>query len=313
MAHLSDDRAQILLIGALAMAVAFVALALVLNSSVYVENLANRENVVVGGQGPTGHQGDVRRGVGKAVVAGNANGTSLSDREAEVEQGVATLRSALRAYHAERATVANVTLVDTDEGTHVFRSTDGNFTAPNDDDPHWQLTAKKNRFRYFSMNVSRSGLKDIGLNSPSEVFYLRVDDGTDVWTVYIYKNISVSPDETVVRVDPSGATCTDATGSRTDINITSARVAGEHCEALDFFESVDPPYTVEFRNAGAGNVSGQYDFTVEEPAPLSPDYAGDGGITTQEVVYDATAETVYYSPDARYVADVRAAPGEPDA
>lgn len=315
MAHLSDDRAQMLLIGSLAIAVAFVAIALILNSSVYVENLANRENVVVGGGGPTGYQSDVRRGVGRAVVAGNANRSTYPDREGDVEQGVRTLNDALGGYHAERGGVANVSVVGHDEGTRVFRSTDGNFTEPNDTDPDWTLGTDR-RFRRFSANVTRS---DLSTGTLSDIFWLRVeDDDGDVWKIKVFKNTSVTPHETVVQTEPpsgsDSAKCTDASGSTTAVNVTAATVAGEHCEALDFHEAVDDPYTVAFRNAGPTNVSGRYDFTVNEtPSSLPPDYTGDPEITTRRVVYDTTVKAVYYGPDARYVTRLRVAPGEPVA
>ncbi|MFB6282196.1 MAG: hypothetical protein ABEH40_09265 [Haloferacaceae archaeon] len=331
MAHLSDDRAQILLIGALAMAVAFVALALVLNSSVYVENLANRENVVVGGEGPNVYAGDVRRGVGRAVVAGNANGSTFADRTDDVETGVGTLRAALRAYHAERGVAVNVSVVDASphtEGTRVFTTADGHFTEPNATSPDWTLGTDR-RFRRFGMNVSRSGLASSTLPL-SDVFRIEVEDADgDRWKIYVYRDDSAVPARTAVRVrDPTGslsaAECEDDSGSRTDVNITAATVGGAHCDPLDFFEPpdgvsaaepprvADPPYTIRYRNAGLGNVSGRYRFVMDATSP-APDYAGDGDITTQEVVYDTTVEAVYHSADVRYVTEIRVAPGEPDA
>lgn len=338
MAHLSDDRAQILLIGGLAMAVAFVALALVLNSSIYVENLANRENVVVGGEGPTVYADDVRRGVGRAVVAGNANGASLSGRKDRIEDGVGTFRNASTAYHAERGEVVNVSVVDHDRGTRIALTSDGNFTEPTTaNGPHWTLNpSSARRFRRFSMDVVRADLAAKSLHALSGVFRIEIeDDDGDVWRIFIYRDDSVTPAETAVRVrDPTGslsaAECTDTSGTRTDINLTAATVGGEHCDPLDFFEPrddvdaaepplvADPPYTVEYRNAGADalgltNVSGRYQFVMEgtDPSPV-PDYAGDADITTRAVVYDTTVEVVYLSTDAEYVAELRIAPGEPD-
>lgn len=311
MADLSDDRGQILLIGALAIAVAFVALALVLNSSVYIENIANRENVVVGEGGVVVYQNDVRRGVGRAVVAGNANGTTFADRRDDVEEGVGTLGAALGGYHAERGRAVNVSVVGHSEGTRVFRSTDGEFTEPNGTDGNWTLVAN-DRFRRFDMTVERS---DLSTGVLSEVFWLRIqDDDGDVWKVKVTRDVSTTETrvQTIPPSGPASATCIDTTGSTTNINVTAATVAGEHCEGLDFFESTDPPYTVAYRNAYPGNVTGRYGFVVDDPSP-APDYAGDGGITTQAVVYDTTVEAVYYAPDVRYVVDLRVAPGEPDA
>lgn len=313
MADLRHDRAQILLIGALAMAVAFVALALILNSSVYVENLANRENVVVGSEGPTVYGDGVRRGVGRAVRAGNANGSSFADRQDDVERGVSTLGDAVGAYHAERGGVVDVTVVGHDQGTRVVRHGDGAFTEPNASEPNWELGSTR-RFRRFGMTVTRSNLST-GLLG--DVFRIEVeDDDGDVWKVYVYK--ATLPSRTVVETEPpsgpNSATCEDSSGSTTEINVTAAQVAGEHCEALDFFEAADPPYTVRYHNGGSMNVTGRYEFVMEgtDPSP-NPDYAGDGEITTKPVVYDTTVEVVYYSADARYVTEFRVAPGEPYA
>ncbi|MFB6156544.1 MAG: hypothetical protein ABEJ34_01715 [Haloferacaceae archaeon] len=312
MAHLSDDRGQMLLIGGLAIAVAFVALALILNSSVYIENVANRENVVVGEEGVTVYQDDVRRGVGRAVTAGNANGSSPADRKSDINEGVETLASALRDYHAERGRAVDVAVDSHSVGTRVFRPDEGEFTEPNGTDDDWTV-GSNTRFRRFGMNVTRSNLSSGAL---ADVFRIRIDDGSTARKVYVFKN-TTGPDKTVVRtrnVDTGAlsAPCVDATGSTTVINLTAGEVSGEHCEALDFFESVDPSYTLAFRNGGSTNVTGRYDFVVNESNP-SPDYGSDGEITTRKVVYSTRVKAVYYAPDVKYVAKLRVAPGEPDA
>lgn len=317
MAHL-DDRGQILLVGALAIAVAFVALALVLNSSVYVENIANRENVVVGNEGPVVYQDGVRRGVGRAIVAANANASSFADRETQAKSGIAALGSELHEYHAREARVTDLSHASTSEGTRILRPSDGNFTQPNGTAHNWTVAGNvseggRTEIRRFGMDVVRSDLES---GSRADAFKVVIDDGSDAWTIFVRRN-NTGPKTVVETRDPSGtlsAACTDASGSRTEVNVTAATVGGEHCEALDFHEEADAPYTVSFEFAGPNNVSGTYDLVVNTTAgSLGPEYGATSEVETRSVVYSMRVDIVYLSPDVEYETRMRVAPGEPDA
>ena len=92
MANLSeDDRGQLILVGAFIIAAAFIVLALVVNSAIFTENLATRDDVP-GSQDALEFRDEVHQGVSNVIEGTNQNnGQTETDAEESVtEVGVLT-------------------------------------------------------------------------------------------------------------------------------------------------------------------------------------------------------------------------------
>jgi len=91
-AHLNDDdRGQIILIAALALAVTFIGLALVVNSAIYTQNLASRGEVA-GSNDALEMRAMVETNVGQGVTAANRyNHSSQTALETGLRESMGTV------------------------------------------------------------------------------------------------------------------------------------------------------------------------------------------------------------------------------
>jgi len=130
----------------------------------------------------------------------------------------------------------------------------------------------------------------------------------------VYQDSGVSPTTTNVTVTntTSGRTfgpCNDSTGTRTEISVTDATVAGEHCAALGRIEDLPRPYDVEFDQAD--NVTGSYSL-VANTTSVDVGSPGDAGPSEMETLYAVWVEIAFQSQRVDYRTNVTVAPGEFD-
>jgi hypothetical protein len=310
------DRGQLLLIAGLSLAIVLVALALILNSAIYTQNLATRGGDLTDQSDVTGVRESVERGLRESVQQANRNYGSYGTQEGAVQSDVVALSDAMRAYAAEDGRIVDVTYVDKTDGKRISQSSDAEFEDASDGDD-WDVATDVGGagtdgegVRSFRMSVVRNQLVDTPLAlAPFRIAFDRNDDDdaddTGEWSVEIYDDGGT----TVVDVYRQGSLygyCHDATGSRTSIDLTNATVGGSHCEPLDLFVFLDGPYDIRYQNGD--NVEGSYEMTVGEPA--SP---GAAPVSPEDVLYSATVSVSYRTPDIEYETTVTAAPGEPDA
>jgi len=110
-AHLNDDeRGQIILIAALALAVTFIGLALVVNSAIYTQNLASRGEVA-GSNDALEMRAMVEANIGQGIVAANRyNYSTQSALETSVRESVRTTSTQTERQRVTSGTLVNVTL-----------------------------------------------------------------------------------------------------------------------------------------------------------------------------------------------------------
>ncbi|WP_117591726.1 DUF7261 family protein [Haloprofundus halophilus] len=301
------DRAQLFLVGALSLAVVFVALSLILNSAIYTENLATRSTDAAGGAAALETRADVEDGVAGLIEYENRNRASVDPTA--VESGVRELDSQVGNYNIRNGRVVNVSLAGdpdaaVDVGTAVAQS-DGPFVAA-DEDPgtDWTVASDVDGLRAFEQRVRIDSLA----SDSEDAFATEFDDGSDVHEVRLLR---VGDDDLRVEVDgPSGTEqCAlydgaSATDEYVTVDLTSATVGGEPCPALEFFEE-SATYDISYVNSD--QVSGTYRFVINEGS------IDESGPDPKDVIYAVTVELTYYSADLDYETTIRVAPGEPDA
>lgn len=303
-----------LLIGAVAMAVLFVSLSIVLNGGVYTRTMAADASADVAVGETNAIQDAVRRDVaGNMTTAHALYPDDYAEQEEMVSEGVEALGEGYARYYARRDAIVDVSFNDTTEGRYVHKGS-GDFEysgGPYSGAENWQL-ARNSRVREFALTVYRGGLD----TSSGDPFTVVVDeDGTlgsgDEWTIRMYQNGGASG-TTHVEVDPpSGPAteCTDPDGTSTRIDVTGASVAGEFCNPLDFFERLEPPYSVRFENAD--QVSGSYGLIAKSTSTGIPGTTNVRGHNPEDRLYSTTADLTVRTTDVNYTAPVRVAPGEP--
>lgn len=329
MAYLSDgdDRGQLILVAAIALAVLFVGLAVVLNSVIYTENIASRSSTFSGDAGPSTYRGEVDRAVDGVIADANAADANDSARTARVAAGVAQLDDALRRYYAASGVSTNVSLAGPGtggviDGTAIEQGADAAFTEPESGAPDWTV-ARDVRMRAFAVTVDRDSLRDAGDPNPFTVVVVANDSAAE-WRITLTRESVEGAAMTNVTVSSPGGeteTCV-ASGSRSDVAVTAGRVDGAPCDALDFFERTVGPdggpgtYDVRFENAtsnGSPTADGQYRLVVDATGGFDANYGYESdAVSASNVVYGVRVRIGYYAPDVRYETVFRVAPGEPD-
>lgn len=303
-----DDRGQLILVTGLAIAVVLVALVLLLNTVIYTENLATR-GADVGGRDAVEFRNAALSGVGGVVVTENAadHGTAEAARE-NVSEGVGRYADLLERGYLERATVAELSNLSVAEGVTLRHENETRTFTSAGDAENWTLatTVGESELRRFRVDAARDPLA----SSSSQSFRVVLNDGDDVWRVFVYRE-----GEDIVVAADAGGTPTKAcsvTGDRATLDLTDESLAGDAC-SFDFAEGIDDPYSVEYRYGGA--VNGTYSLVVNTsgganvadanfaPGPDSSPYAS-------AAVYSATFDLHYRTPRLTYAERLRVAPGE---
>lgn len=307
-----------LLVGAFVLAVMFVALALVVNSAIYTENLASR-NHAGGAEDALQARATVEGGVGEAIAAANvynnSDWTTLSDNVTVAVETIETITA--REYAADgRFLSLNVTGIE--EGTRIADNASGGSTfVGSSGAENWTVTTTS-PLRDFVLEIDHDDVVSGGDSFGGRVideFYLRVTDGTDTWRV----NVTERSGDFVVGVAPpggNGGTCT-VTGSPDSVRIdlTAGAVAGRDCPAMTFGEGVGSSYDVAFNESN--QVRGNYSLVVARDGysntelEAGPGAGAPGDPYTDLAVYATDLRYRYDAPAVAYETDVRVAPGEP--
>lgn len=334
MAHLSgDDRGQILLVAAFALAVIFVAMALIVNSAIFTENLASRGETA-GSDGALSMRADVAANVGEGIEAANRNDNgSISDLTDAVEASVRNISKQTGRQSARSGRIVNVAYQSSSEGRRLYQS-DGsafsNETGTND----YVVAAgvaradDGNGTRAFEIEAEA-----ISATNNSSAFEIRAQrslaTGTDdSWRARIWRNGSDAVHVRTLKDNGSATVVADCEvtrdGSDTDfdIDLTGGSIEGEDCSAL----ATGPTGESFHFAAGTGvGASGNYDISFANADKIEGTYSlvvyDDGGLSlpstssslqSDTALYDVTVRYTYHTADLRYETDVRVAPGEPD-
>jgi hypothetical protein len=317
---MSESRGQLVLVAALGLAVVFVALALLLNTVIYAENLATR-GADVGGGDAVAYQAAAESGAAGGVARANEYNYSGYDAAVRrVRADVARWSGDAGAYAALDSSAASATLVNVTNGTTIAQDEHGTFT--NDDgDANWGVADGVTGVRRFEMNVTRSSLHarsgafpDATTLLGSGSFRASVANASHSVDVAIF-NDTASGDVTVQVVNASGSlagTCSVDADNAT-VDLTEGRVGGSDCAALDV-PGVEGSFGVSYQNAD--QVEGVYGLVVDEEradvvAALGTDpFASQGSGVPYAVpgVYDATLTVRVATPQLTYEGNVTAAP-----
>ena len=309
------DRGQLLIVAGLVMAVSLVALVVLLNATIYSENLATR-----GVEGTDREAADVR-----ANVVGNVE--ELIDATNRAEPTVAAsdlvddvdaLERRMSRSHAERGATIHL---DTDEsrvtsGTYV--TTDGNATslANETDATGYTFAGGIDRTRGFTLDLDR--IENMtAASATDEAFHVAFHGSalSESQEIYVYRNVTT---EEVVVANATGGgeptvRCSIAAAPDDEIrlDLTGERIEGTACIGVWPTALLAPSdsYTIDFENADAAN--GTATATVRSQGTGTDPDADHAGVSP--AVYDATIDLRYRTADFRFETSVRVAPGEPHA
>ena len=310
------DRAQMLVMASLLIASVLVGLALVVNSTIYTENLATRET-----------SSEAERVAENRQLAANdlqelidrSNAAVTEDNFTAVENGytndLAVWNRSLERQYQRTGRFVEYHPNETVEGTRIQQTNASrNFTAGDESagKAEWTLVNDTTRAGEFEMTVDRTEL----LSAPAgyvldtifgETFNVVIENETGhQWRVYLFQDDTVASNRAYLMVETPGSFEFDPDTddmsdiSRTDyctttdenvsLDLVEGTFDGEECSDLSFYtdDVTGTPHNISYANTKTGGVS----------LPLVPNIPADDRVTgTYNLTVDTGADrTPYYAP-----------------
>ena len=334
------DRAQLILITGLTLAVLLVAVVLLLNTVIYTENLATR-GVDAGGTDAAEFRASTGADVGEMIDRANR------DEGATVEfviGVVETYRDQVRDHRLQDGTVVDVV---PDEGSavtgwYVAQDRLGNdtdpeyrtFTADDEagtDGANWTLATNVTATRGYGLTIDADSVSELDA-AANETFeedaYTLQVTGTDgsSWSLYVYRtdsdsNVTVTVAGESVESRTVEPVTDDAGINVVQVDITDGTVNGAGWSALRWAEGVEDgstAYAIAYEHGD--RIAGTYELTIKEAGTTdvigSDDRYGTDPSNTSaspyalDAVYGMEVTVRQHTPTLRFEDRLWVAPGE---
>ncbi len=312
-----SDRGQLILVAGVVLAVTFVALALVVNSAIFVGNLATRGETT-GASDALTYRHEVADGAEQLAIEVNEQNTSDLVDNVEANLGNVSAQGGLQ--NARRARVVTVELDSSSPvvEARIDNNATSNFTNASGE-RDWTLATDADRLQNATFNVTGAGT-----DNESYAFHAYINDssGGGSWEMAVFEE-SGSTYNVTVRDDTSGflAACEpQASSGSFIINLTAGKVeddTGTVC--TDTLDTANRTYTgfagYDVAYGEANNVTGNYTVTLERdgetPVVDESDFNGTSPtVAVRILVFDVEYE--YESQSLHYSTTITIRPGEDD-
>jgi len=313
------DRAQLILVTALVLALTLVALTLLLNTVIYTDNLASR-GIDTEGRDAVTFQDSVSADIGDLIDEENrrAHGSHGSVEE-NVTSGLEPLETIYTLRYAEHASIVevNASSFKTSNGTLVRQTNSTRSLTNESDESDWTITTDVDDTRGFIMTLENSTLISTSASQAETdgAFYINVTSPGQEWRAYVYENETNS--EVAIAIDNgTGATeICSVDRSLVRVDLTGGTLGAEPCSGLDWTNSIANDYDISFVNGD--NAEGRYDLTVNTSGTGSVNESNlNDGTSVQDspyylpAIYSATVDIRIQNAELRYEATIRIARGE---
>lgn len=315
------DRGQLLLVGALALAVLFIALALLLNTAIYTGTLATRD---AGGDATPAVEyvsASQDAGVDAVRSVNHRNNTSAADLNRAFTDTMDRWDDLTAHHRAVRGVIADANVTGITNGTRIQQDDASRDFASSGDAPNWTVAdgSGVTAVRSMRFTVDESTLTPIdgADNATTEpVFRVDVTSGAEARSAYVYSN-DTSGDPEVLVVDGSNETvCPAASDGTFALDIPNASVGGEPCPALEAVDDAAGDLSVAYGNGDAAG--GTYTMVVDAPpSALSPsgsddvsglNDSGSGSPYWTDAIYGAEFDVTYRTAEIDYEATIEVVP-----
>lgn len=324
-----EDRAQLILITGLTLAVIFVTVVLLLNTVIYTENLATR-GVDAGGGEAIEFRDGVVDDLGGIMDREHRTESSADGVTADFEASAAAYANATTDLRARDGVVADITVVGTEPGHFIAQEevggSDRDLTAGDGTTADWTVAGNATRARDYRVTVANNSLSASSGDAFTIVAEGAPDGSNATWSVSLWS--ASDPDEINVTVTNETASVTEtfapaADGNHT-VDVTGGTVNGEPFDALVWAEGVqndDGTADYDIRYENGDEATGTYHLVVQSDDLDSGDddqYGIDPSDRSSQpyvvdAVYSADVEISHRTPELEYGDAIRVAPGERDA
>ena len=303
------ERAQLLLITALALAVILVTVALLLNAAIFTENVASRDTTADGHEAIE-LRGELVQGIGELIERENRQGQTESEIVNNVESGIDTTGPMVDRERAREGTIATLSHDPNEiETGELLRYNDNGDPKAFSDagENNWTLVDDLGSARNFTVGIEPDTLNKSTAESSDEVFGVRFSNATeDDVTLHIYDDEDRTGNLTIARAvdgETPERLCQIEYDGTTTVDITGDRLSTDGA-IVDCYRDLWPDYdpdAIEFVNIY--EEKGTASVTVDDDDPVS-DIEG-------TPVYSATVDITYQTTDLTFETTAKIAPGEP--
>ena len=312
-----EDRAQIILITGLTLAVLFVAVVLLLNTVIYTENLATR-GADAGGAEVIEFRNDAVDDLAGILHREHRN-ASDGDVFVEFNASAKTYARTVADHRARDGVVADVHVNgSTVEMGHFVAQNETdtglrNMTVPDGSTANWTVVSGVSRARNYRVTVDSTSVSD-GENG---AFTVLADGAGENWSVTLSND---SADAIDVRVRNATVDKTRTFPHEGDenvtIDLTAGTVGGQRFPELVWAGGVqngsEPYDTYDIRYENGDEAAGTYHLVVDERDGTAP-LDGSSRPYVIDAVYSVDVEIRHRTPELTYGDVIRLAPGERDA
>lgn len=306
-----NTRGQLLIVTGFALAIAFVGLALILNSVIYTENIATRAETTT--SEPVSLTQSVERGTEDLVDYINDHNTSEEGDYSAVKENLTRAFENLSAitarHHLNSGQVSALKLDGQMEATWVTQTNrERNFTN-NDGDATWSpVSTNADGARQFRLFVNDTTTLD-GLTGNPFTVTLN-DSANDRWTLQVG-----STEVEMTDANGNNVTCGGIdTLAEFWVNVSAGTVAGTECSGLALAPELGPVQGVKFENGA--NIEGSYRLLVnksEGDVGSVGDYGTDtSGPYTQAALWGTVIDLDFERKNLVYRTRIRIIPGDID-
>jgi hypothetical protein len=275
-----NDRGQIILIAGFALAVIFVALALVVNSAIFTENLATRGETT-GGSDALIERHQVEESV--TTIVENVNNDS-TDPATEIERSVENLSLQSSAQNAQSGRITTVQIDPESKVARLYQENDSRGYVNATGVVDWTLATDADRIRTVKFNVTTANLAVVNKSERGQAFNFFINDSSNTWTMSVYDSYPAGGqyNVTVTENGIEEGTCSVSSTSFIDIEVKSGEVEanGNPCITSGGY----PGYsnnTTRFENGD--EATGNYSILIEEPDRIESDNFNETGSPKADV------------------------------
>ncbi|WP_253737912.1 DUF7261 family protein [Halohasta salina] len=286
-----DDRGQLLLITALALAVILLTVALLLNAAVYTENVATRETAA-DSRDAIAFRGQAVDGVADLIRTENRGGGD----PAAVADGINATGPLVDRQQARAGVIANVSFNGTTDGR---RLTADSLDTGND----WAVVEGVDEAR--NVTLTAGSLPTDPTDVEADALGVRFVTAGGNETRYVYEEGGAVVVDAANETHSPSRQCSIPESDPTTVDFTGDQLSAGSA-TVDCYRGLWPEATVEdVRIVNGGTADGTFAATVRGYDSV------DAAVDTEAVVFAATIDLVYRTPEVDFETTVRVAPGEP--
>lgn len=294
------DRGQLIVIGAVALAILLVVIALSLNTALLgVVHVAQADSSLTQERGALAYQSSVDRGVAGILEHLDDGATTYTAIEAAVTTELDAWDAVVAdGYHREAVstgvTVQDVTFIST-----VIHDEVGPF-ADQSGATNWTLAEDVSTIHAYEITIEEAATFNVSDCTDADCFQLDIHDGTDEWSMAVRAG-----DNESLWLSFPGTQCQQLDTPVT-IDVMAGTTSDPSCTFTPVTEEVAGPYTVSY--GYADGVEGTYQMTatgklVEDTIADDPRYGTTGSPRIEATPAGATVDLRYRSPGLQYATE----------